>query len=90
MLDKFYAILEFNLKREFSSYIMKVLQVKGSFFDLIRKAIKKILCENSKHMIDDVKYISEKIYKKFCEKLTRFRCKLFPYFKLLRCCGNYQ
>ena len=68
LLDKFYENLEFNLQREFSRYIVKVSQVKGSFYVLIKKPRGKILGKRKKNMIDDVKYISEKVYKKYSDQ----------------------
>ena len=90
LLDKFYENLEFNLQREFSCYTVKVSQVKGSFYVLIRKPRWKILDESLKNMIDDVKYISEKVYKKFSDQSNRFRYKFSPYFKLVRHYGGCQ
>ena len=91
LLDKFYENLEFNLQREFSRYIVKVSQVKGLFYVLIKKPGGKILGKSLKNMIDDVKYISEKVYKSILiNQIQRFRYKSFPYFKLVRCYGNYQ
>ena len=68
LLDKFYENVEFNLQREFSRYIRKVSQVKGSFYVLIKKPREKILGKNLKNMIDDVKCISEKVYKKYSDQ----------------------
>lgn len=68
LLDKFYENLEFNLQREFSRYIVKVSQVKGSFYVLIKKPRGKILGKSLRNMIDDVKYISEKVYKKYSDQ----------------------
>ena len=91
LLDKFYEKLEFNWQQEFSRYIVKVSQVKGLFYVLIKKPGGKILGKSLKNMIDDVKYISEKVYKSILiNQIQRFRYKSFPYFKLVRCYGNYQ
>lgn len=68
LLDKFYEKLEFNLQQEFSRYIVKVSQVKGLFYVLIKKPGGKILGKSLKNMIDDVKYISEKVYKKYSDQ----------------------
>ena len=90
ILDKFFEILEFNIQREFSHYHLKVSHVRSSFYVLIRKPRGKILGETFKNMANDVKYISEKVYRKFSEQSNRFRSKDFPYFKLIRWCGGYQ
>ena len=67
ILDKLFETLEFNIQREFSHYHVKVSRVRGSFYVLIRKPRVKILGETFKNMVDDVKYISEKVYRKFSE-----------------------
>ena len=90
ILDKFLETLEFNIQREFSRYHVKVSQVRRSFHVLIRKPRGTILGETFKNMADDVKYISEKVYRKFSEQSNRFRYKYFLYFKLVRWCGGYQ
>lgn len=41
-------------------------------------------------MIDNINYISEKFYRGFARHSNRFRYNFFPYFKLVRCYGNYQ
>ena len=77
-LIKFYETLEFNLQREFSRYVVKVSQVRGSFYVLIKKPRGKILGESLKNLFDDVKYLSDKVYRKFSVQFSRFRHKLFP------------
>ena len=49
------------MKRKFNIYIVKVSQVKGSFYVLIRKPRGKILSDDYRFMIQNVKYLSEKI-----------------------------
>ena len=85
LLDRFYENMEFSLKWKFSRYIVKVPQVKGSFYVLIKKPRGKILNEDLKFMFKNVQYISENIYRKFAENSSSFRYKFFPYFKLVRC-----
>ena len=87
LFDSVIENLEFNLQREFSRYIVKVPQVKGLFYVLIRKPRGTILGESLKNMTDDVKYISEKVYKDFSNQSNRFRYRFVPYFKLVRCYG---
>ena len=65
------------MQRDFSHYILKVSQVKGSFYVLIRRQRGKSLGENLKNMFDGVKYISEKMYKKFSDKSNRFRYNFY-------------
>ena len=90
LLDRFYENLEFNLQREFSRYIVKVSQVGGSYYVLIKKPRGKITGESLKNLFENVKYISERLYKKFSDQPDRFRYKFFPYFKFIRSYGNYQ
>lgn len=92
LLDRFYEALELFIKRKFDTYgyIVKIPQVKGSFYGLIRRPRGKILHENLKYMIDNINYISEKNYRRFARHSNRFRYNFFPYFKLVRCYGNYQ
>ena len=75
--------MEFNIQREFYRYHVKVLQVKVLFYVVIRKPRGEILGETFKDMTDDVKYISEKVYRKFSEQSSRFRYKYFPYLNWL-------
>ena len=89
LLDRFFETLEFNLQREFSRYIVKVSQIKGSFYVLIKQPRGKILGKNLKQLFDVVQYLSEKVYKNSPVSLTVFGTK-FPYFKLVRCYCNYS
>ena len=41
-------------------------------------------------MTEDVKDISQEIYKKYVEKSGNFRYNFFPYFKLVSSYGGYQ
>ena len=43
LLDRFLETMEFSMKRKFNRYIIKVSQVNGSFYVLIRKQSGKIL-----------------------------------------------
>ena len=51
---------------------------------LIRKPRGKILGRTFKNMANDVKDISETVYRNFSEQYIRFRYKYFPCFKLVR------
>ena len=82
--------LEFSFHHEFSRYYIKVSQVKGSFYVLVKKPRGKILGDNLKNLFNDVTYIPEKIYNKFADDSKSFRYNYFPYCKLVRCYGNYQ
>ena len=86
----FFETLEFSFRREFSHFAIKVSKVKGSFYVLVKKPRGKILGDNLKHLFDEVKYISERIYHKFADDCKEFRYNYFPYFKLVRCYVNYK
>ena len=90
LLDRFYENLQFNLQREFSRYILKVSQVIGSYYVLIKKPRGKTIGESLKNLFENVKYISERLYKKFSDQSDRFRYKFFLYFKFIRSYGNNQ
>ena len=68
----------------------QVSQVKESFYILVKKPRGKILGDNLKNLFDKIKYISERICNKFAEDCNEFCYNFFPYFKLVRCYGNYH
>ena len=86
----FFETLEFSFRREFSHFVIKVSQVRGSFYVLVKKPRGKILGDNLKHLFDEVKYISERIYHKFADDCKEFLYNYFQYFKLVTCYGNFQ
>ena len=90
LLERFSEELEFSCQREFSCYIVKVSENKGSFYVLAKKPRGKILGENLKKLLDKVKHISERIHNKFAEDSNSFGYNYFPYFQLVICYGNYQ
>ena len=90
LLDRFFERLEFSFRHEFSRCIIRVLEVKGSFYVLVKKPRGKILEDNLRNLFNDVKYISEKRYKKFADDSKLFRYNYFPCCKLVRCYGNYH
>ena len=90
LLDSSFNKLEQTLKNKFSDYIVKVSEMKGLFYVLIRKPRGKILNENLVDMFDSVKSLSEKIYSEYAKLSTTFRYRYFPYVKLIRCYGNYH
>ena len=85
LLDNFFVKLEQTLKKKFSDYIVKVSEMKGSFYVHIKKPRGKILNENLVDMFDSVKSLSEKIYSEYAELSTTSRYRSFPYVKLIRC-----
>ena len=86
----FFEQLESSLACKFPCHIVKVSQVKGSFFVLIKKPRGKILNEDLKYLCDNVQLISEKTYKEFAENSKEFCYGFFPYFKLVKCYSNYH
>ena len=75
---------------KFPRYIVKVSEMKGSFYVLIRKPRGKILNEDLVDMFDSVKNLSKKICSEYSCISTAFRYRYFPYEKLIRCYGGYQ
>lgn len=63
LLDRFHESIEKSLKQKFWMYIVKVSQVKGSFYALIRKPRGKILNEDLKNMINHKKIFRKKFFK---------------------------
>ena len=51
--------------------------MKGSFYALIRKPRGKILGDDLKFMLENVKYISEKIYRSFARKSSDLDINFF-------------
>ena len=90
LLDRFFENLELHLQRKFPHYIVKVSQVKGSFYVLLRKPRGKISNNDLKILFKHVKSISNKMYDKFSENSSMFCYNFFAYFKLVRCYGNYH
>lgn len=81
--------MEFSFQRAFSRYIINVSEVNGFFNVLVKKPRGKILGGQFEKFIWR-KFISERIYKKFAEDCNAFLKNYFPYFKLVRCYGNYH
>ena len=90
LLDRLFERLKFSFRHEFSRYIVKVSEVRGSFYVLVKKPRGKILGDNLRNLFNDVKYISKKIYNKFADDSKWFRSEHFPCFKLMRSYGNCQ
>ena len=64
--------LRVSFAEEFPRYIVKVSQVKGSFYVLVRKLRGKILNNDLEILFKYVKSISNKIYNKFSEDSGMF------------------
>ena len=72
--------LEISLRREFPHYLVKVSQVKKSFYVLIRKRRGKILDEKTKQLFDIVENNSNSLYQSQCRN-----CKdlIYSFFRIL-------
>ena len=90
LLDRLFETLEIHLQKKFPQYIVNVSQIKGSFYILIRKPRGKILKTDLEILFRRVKSISNKVHNKYSRKSSMFRYRYFPYFKLLKCCGNFH
>ena len=90
LLDRLFESLQFSFRRKFSRYIIKVSEVRGSFYVHVKKPRVKILADNLRNLFNDVKYISEETYNKFADDSKWFHCEYFPCFKLMRNYGNCQ
>ena len=66
------------MKKKISIYFVKISQFKGSFYVLIRKPRGKIVGDDYKYMTDNLKHLSEKIYRSFGRESKSFRNKFFP------------
>ena len=90
LLDRCFEQLGTSLDGKLSWYIDKISQVKVSFFVRIKKPRGKILNDDLNYLCDNVQRISENTYKKFAEHSIEFCYAFFPYFKLVKCYGNYH
>ena len=50
----------------------------------------KILNDTKTFLYDTVQQLSEDVYKKYADNCTKFSHNYFPYFKLVKCYGNYH
>ena len=78
LLDRFFEKLESSLKREFYQYIVKILQINGSFYVLIRKPRGNILRNDLNILFEKVGNISKYVYKKNCEGFINVSLLIFP------------
>ena len=90
LLDRFYETMELSVKQKFNGYVVKVSRVNGSFYVLIRNSRGKILSDDLRFMIENVKYMSKKIHRSFARPSSDFKHKFFPYSKLVWCYSSYQ
>ena len=69
---------------------MKVPQINGSFYVLIRNSRGKILKTDLVNFFSCVKSVSNKAYDKYSRKSNMFCYKYFPCFKHVKCHGSYH
>ena len=62
LLDRVFGRLEFSFRHEFAHFVIKVSQVKESFYVLGKNPRVNILGDNLKNLFDEVKYISENFW----------------------------
>ena len=90
LLDRFFEELESRLWHKFPRYIIKVSQLNGSFFVFVKSPRGKILNDDRTFLYDTVQRLPGDIYKKYAKSCTEFSHNYFPYFKLVKCYGNYH
>ena len=90
VLDVFYKKLESVFRDIFYKYIVIVCQIKSSFHAFIGKKRGKILHENLKCLLRQVKNTSKIFMMNFLKNQKNFVISFFHYFKLVCCYGNYQ
>ena len=70
VLGRMFEDLKMTLSRELSQYIVKVSQVKNSFYVLVKKSRGKILGCKKEKLFDVVENISKNIYYNYCRDYT--------------------
>ena len=86
LLDRFFDRLGFSFRLEFSHFVIKVSQVKGSFYVLVRKPREKILGDNFKNLLMKLNVFLREYIINSLMVVRNFTIN----FKLVRCYGNYQ
>ena len=90
LLDRLYEDIEYSVKNRFKGYIIKVSELNSSFFVLIKRYRAKTLGDRQKKLFDDLKAITEDIYKDYALRSKESEREYFPYFKLVKSYDNYQ
>ena len=62
LLDRLFDELEYAVRSQFGEYIVKLSELKSSFFVLIKRKRSKTLRLKGKQMFENLKKITEKIY----------------------------
>ena len=76
MLDRFFEEIERSVKENFKQYYLKVSEMNGSFFVLVKRRRRKILVEKQKFLFDTLQKLTEDIYLKFSNRSFFFRKEL--------------
>ena len=82
MLDRFFEEIERSVKENLKQYYLKVSEMNGSFFVLVKRRRGKILVEKQKFLFDTLQKLTEDIYLKFSNSFFFCEKNYFPYFKL--------
>ena len=90
LLARFFEDLERSVKAQFDENIVKVSELKSSFFVLIKKDINKILDFKRIRMLEKLKRITEDLYENYAKISFSFYRGYFPYFKLVKSYGGYH
>ena len=88
MLDRIFEETEGNVKENFKQYYVKVSEMNGSFFVLVKRRRRKIFGEKHKFFSILYKKLTEDIYLKFSNRPFFFEKNYFLYFKLVKSYGN--
>ena len=76
MLDRFFEEIERSVKENFKQYYLKVSEMNGSFFVLVKRRRGKILVEKQKFLFDTLQKLADDIYLKFLNRSFFFRKEL--------------
>ena len=76
MLDRFFEETERNVKENFKQYYVKVSEMNGSFYVLVKRRRGKILGEKQKFLLDTLQKLTKDIYLKFPNRSCFFRKEL--------------
>ena len=82
LLDRFYEDLDYEVKRRFHNYYVKVSQLKSSFFILVKRPRGKILGDKRDFLFSNLKIISEEFIMNIVNSLARLKKNIFPILSL--------
>ena len=90
VLDRLFEDLESVFSKEFHGYIVKISQVKKSFYVLVWKPRGEILGRDKKLLFKKVEEISKNIYHNYARNCSRLRYSFFPYSNVVRSDYHYH